>query len=216
MQHWLLAAGCWRCRLPLTLLPCHLLPCHRDYFLIPDNYASCKSLLVQRFGELMRKIWNPRNFKGQVGQRCTVHACMMQLRLLWVPHNSPPPLHLHAWALAEPSACCVDVAVSNTQHSAAQHTIHVSCLPPTLMQVSPHEFMQAVMVASSKHFTIDTQSDPVDFWQWLLNTLHMDLTGNKPKKSSIITRCFQVGRGQIARARLRAAVSLKPQAADHS
>lgn len=38
----------------------------RDFFLIPGNYTSCKSLLVQRFGELLRKIWNPRNFKGHV------------------------------------------------------------------------------------------------------------------------------------------------------
>jgi U4/U6.U5 tri-snRNP-associated protein 2 len=38
----------------------------RDFFLVPSNYAGCRSQLVQRFGELMRKIWNPRNFKGQV------------------------------------------------------------------------------------------------------------------------------------------------------
>ena len=38
----------------------------RDFFLIPANYGAVKSLLVQRFGELLRKMWNPRNFKGQV------------------------------------------------------------------------------------------------------------------------------------------------------
>ena len=38
----------------------------RDFFLIPANYAACRSVLVQRFGELVRKIWHPRNFKGQV------------------------------------------------------------------------------------------------------------------------------------------------------
>ena len=38
----------------------------RNFFLLPENYAGCKSALVQRFGELMRKLWNPRNFKGQV------------------------------------------------------------------------------------------------------------------------------------------------------
>jgi hypothetical protein len=58
-------------------------------------------------------------------------------------------------------------------------------------QVSPHEFMQAVMAASSKRFTIDKQSDPVDFLSWFLNTLHSELTGGKRKKPSIITRCFQ-------------------------
>jgi hypothetical protein len=37
----------------------------RDFFLLPENYAACSSVLVQRFGELARKAWNPRNFKGQ-------------------------------------------------------------------------------------------------------------------------------------------------------
>eukprot|EP00887_Chlorella_sp_A99_P006527 scaffold3.g6527.t1 len=41
----------------------------RDFFLRPDNYAAgpgARSLLVGRFGELVRKVWNPRAFKGQV------------------------------------------------------------------------------------------------------------------------------------------------------
>ena len=58
-------------------------------------------------------------------------------------------------------------------------------------QVSPHEFMQAVMSASGKRFTIEKQSDPVEFFTWLLNTLHLGLTSNKRKKPSIITRCLQ-------------------------
>ncbi len=59
--------------------------------------------------------------------------------------------------------------------------------------MSPHEFMQAVMSCSKKRFIIEKQSDPVEFFSWLLNTLHFDLTGGKPKKHSIITQCFQVG-----------------------
>ena len=40
----------------------------RNFFLLPAvHYPNCRSVLVQRFGELMRKLWNPRNFKGQVG-----------------------------------------------------------------------------------------------------------------------------------------------------
>lgn len=94
----------------------------RDFFLRPENYASCQSLLVQRFGELVRKVWNPRAFKGQV---------------------------------------------------------------------SPHEFMQAVMSASSKRLIIDRQSDPLEFLSWLVNSLHLDLTGGKRKKRSVITDCLQ-------------------------
>ncbi|XP_038691230.1 U4/U6.U5 tri-snRNP-associated protein 2-like [Tripterygium wilfordii] len=93
----------------------------RNFFLIPENYQHCKSPLVQRFGELTRKIWHARNFKGQV---------------------------------------------------------------------SPHEFLQAVMKASKKRFRIGVQSDPVEFISWLLNTLHVDLRTSK-RKTSIINQCFQ-------------------------
>ena len=47
----------------------------RNFFLLPEvNYPGCKSVLVQRFGELMRKLWNPRNFKGQVKAVCAVNS----------------------------------------------------------------------------------------------------------------------------------------------
>ncbi|KAG8490645.1 hypothetical protein CXB51_013899 [Gossypium anomalum] len=93
----------------------------RNFFLIPENYQHCKSQLVHRFGELTRKIWHARNFKGQV---------------------------------------------------------------------SPHEFLQAVMKASKKRFRIGVQCEPVEFMSWLLNTLHADLRTSK-KSSSIIHKCFQ-------------------------
>ncbi|VFQ63485.1 unnamed protein product [Cuscuta campestris] len=93
----------------------------RNFFLIPENYQHIKSPLVHRFGELTRKIWHARNFKGQV---------------------------------------------------------------------SPHEFLQAVMKSSKKRFRIGVQSDPVEFMSWLLNTLHADLRTSK-KSSSIIYNCFQ-------------------------
>lgn len=38
----------------------------RNFFLIPENYLHSKSPLLHRFGELTRKIWHARNFKGQV------------------------------------------------------------------------------------------------------------------------------------------------------
>ncbi|KAI3996247.1 hypothetical protein MKX01_026715 [Papaver californicum] len=93
----------------------------RNFFLIPENYQNCKSPLVHRFGELTRKIWHARNFKGQV---------------------------------------------------------------------SPHEFLQAVMKASKKRFRIGAQSDPVEFMSWLLNTLHADLRSSR-SNTSIIYKCFQ-------------------------
>ena len=57
----------------------------RNYFLKESNYSGVKRssgdstyLLVQRFGELMRKLWNPRNFKAHVSP----HE-MLQAVVLW-------------------------------------------------------------------------------------------------------------------------------------
>ncbi|KAG6439669.1 hypothetical protein O3G_MSEX000974, partial [Manduca sexta] len=57
----------------------------RNYFLREENYADVKRppgdssfLLVQRFGELLRKLWNPRAFKAHVSP----HE-MLQAVVLW-------------------------------------------------------------------------------------------------------------------------------------
>ncbi|KAH9645767.1 hypothetical protein HF086_012494 [Spodoptera exigua] len=57
----------------------------RNYFLREENYANVKRppgdssfLLVQRFGELLRKLWNPRAFKAHVSP----HE-MLQAVVLW-------------------------------------------------------------------------------------------------------------------------------------
>lgn len=83
---------CLMCRVVILLSPFHCLlqalshvtPL-RNYFLREINYARVKRppgdssfLLVQRFGELMRKLWNPRNFKAHVSP----HE-MLQAVVLW-------------------------------------------------------------------------------------------------------------------------------------
>ncbi|XP_059444161.1 uncharacterized protein LOC132176173 [Corylus avellana] len=114
----------------------------RNFFLIRENYKHSKSSLVHRFGELTRKIWHARNFKGQV---------------------------------------------------------------------SPHEFLQAVMKASKKRFRIGMQSDPVEFMSWLLNTLHADLKTKKNK--SIIYDCFQ-GELEVVKEIHNKAVTEKKESSD--
>ncbi|KAG2217008.1 hypothetical protein INT45_003081, partial [Circinella minor] len=42
------------------------IPPLRDYFILQDFESQGKSQLVTRFGALVRKMWNPRAFKGQV------------------------------------------------------------------------------------------------------------------------------------------------------
>ena len=38
----------------------------RNYLMDATNYAHCDSLILQKLGELARKIWNPTNYKSQV------------------------------------------------------------------------------------------------------------------------------------------------------
>ncbi|EHA8588455.1 putative U4/U6.U5 tri-snRNP-associated protein 2 [Cocos nucifera] len=71
-----------------------------------------------------------------------------------------------------------------------KETDFVNVTIQSLMRVSPHEFLQAVMKASNKRFQIGVQSDPVEFMSWLLNTLHAELKSKKTKRS-IIHDCFQ-------------------------
>ncbi len=56
----------------------------RNYFLEEDNYCRIRRppgdimfLLVQRFGELMRKLWNPRNFKAHVSPHEMLQAVVL-------------------------------------------------------------------------------------------------------------------------------------------
>ncbi|KAL7058278.1 hypothetical protein AAHC03_017118 [Spirometra sp. Aus1] len=100
------------CNVILQLLS-HISPL-RDFFLCESNYRDMKRtpgdqmnfLLIQRFGELIRKLWNPRNFKTHV---------------------------------------------------------------------SPHEFLQAVVLCSKKRFQFTEQGDALEFLSWLLNALDCSL-----------------------------------------
>ncbi|TSW89636.1 U4/U6.U5 tri-snRNP-associated protein 2 [Bagarius yarrelli] len=56
----------------------------RNYFLEEENYREIRRppgdimfLLVQRFGELMRKLWNPRNFKAHVSPHEMLQAVVL-------------------------------------------------------------------------------------------------------------------------------------------
>jgi len=57
-------------------------------------------------------------------------------------------------------------------------------------QVSPHELLQEISLASRKKFKIGARENPMTFISWLLNALHKDLGGTK-KEPSIVSNCFQ-------------------------
>ncbi|XP_044003408.1 U4/U6.U5 tri-snRNP-associated protein 2-like isoform X2 [Aphidius gifuensis] len=94
----------------------------RNFFLRKSNCLMVEEpheRLIQRFGELMRKLWNPRNFKAHV---------------------------------------------------------------------SPHEMLQAVVLASNKKFKFTEQGDPIDFLSFFLRSV--DLALKKLENPSIIDRTF--------------------------
>ncbi|KAK2080629.1 hypothetical protein QBZ16_000483 [Prototheca wickerhamii] len=77
--------------------------------------------------------------------------------------------------------------------------------------VSPHEFMQAVIGASKRRFTIDCQADAIEFFQWLVNALHLDLTGGRHRRRSIVSDCL---RGELEVTTLAGTGRARDRAAD--
>lgn len=78
----------------------------RDYFLREQNYSHIKRppgdimiLLSQRFGELLRKLWNPRNFKAHVSPHEMLQSIVLCSQKRFQITKQGDPLDLMAWFL---------------------------------------------------------------------------------------------------------------------
>ncbi|XP_054707212.1 U4/U6.U5 tri-snRNP-associated protein 2-like [Uloborus diversus] len=78
----------------------------RNYFLREENYASIKRppgdtmfLLVQRFGELLRKLWNPRNFKAHVSPHEMLQAVVLCSKKKFQITEQGDPIAFLSWFL---------------------------------------------------------------------------------------------------------------------
>ncbi|XP_076807071.1 ubiquitin carboxyl-terminal hydrolase 39-like isoform X2 [Clavelina lepadiformis] len=76
----------------------------RNYFLREENYSHIKRppgdimiLLSQRFGELIRKLWNPRNFKAHVSPHEMLQSIVLCSRKRFQITKQGDPLDLLAW-----------------------------------------------------------------------------------------------------------------------
>lgn len=69
----------------------------RDFFLREENYAQCGSLLVSRFGEFVRKVWNPRAFKGQVSPHELMQAVMSSSGKKFTTEKQADPVEFLSW-----------------------------------------------------------------------------------------------------------------------
>lgn len=78
----------------------------RDFFLIEKNYANIKRppgdtafTLVQRFGELLRKLWNPRNFKSHVSPHEMLQAVVLWSSKKFQITEQGDPIEFLSWFL---------------------------------------------------------------------------------------------------------------------
>lgn len=78
----------------------------RNYFLREENYANIKhlpgdihALLVQRFGELIRKLWNPRNFKAHVSPHEMLQAVVLCSKKKFQITEQGDPIDFLSWFL---------------------------------------------------------------------------------------------------------------------
>ncbi|EGC30071.1 hypothetical protein DICPUDRAFT_41968 [Dictyostelium purpureum] len=75
------------------------IPTIRDYLLDFNNISNCKSILVQSFSELLRKIWNPRNFKPQVSPHELLQAIQNASQKKFNIRETADPLEFLQWFL---------------------------------------------------------------------------------------------------------------------
>ncbi|XP_065161497.1 ubiquitin carboxyl-terminal hydrolase 39 [Atheta coriaria] len=80
----------------------------RDYFLREENYNKVKRppgdstyLLVSRFGELQRKLWNPRNFKVHVSPHEMLQAVVLWSHKKFQFTQQGDPIDFLSWFLNE-------------------------------------------------------------------------------------------------------------------
>ncbi|XP_038060056.1 U4/U6.U5 tri-snRNP-associated protein 2-like [Patiria miniata] len=83
----------------------HIVPL-RDYFLEEQNYINIKlppgdimCLLSQRFGELMRKMWNPRNFKAHVSPHEMLQSVVLCSKKRFQITKQGDPVEFLSWFL---------------------------------------------------------------------------------------------------------------------
>merc|ERR1712136_7189 len=82
------------------------IPPIRNFFLRPENYSYVKRppgdtmiLLLQRFGELIRKLWNPKNFKAHVSPHEMLQAVVLCSKKRFQITQQGDPVDVLSWLL---------------------------------------------------------------------------------------------------------------------
>lgn len=72
---------------------------YATFFLNENNYRNKRSLLLQATGELLRKIWHPRQFKGQVSPLQFLQIVMSESQKQFLIEKEGDPLLFLIWLL---------------------------------------------------------------------------------------------------------------------
>ncbi|KAF2072126.1 hypothetical protein CYY_006571 [Polysphondylium violaceum] len=75
------------------------IPYLRDYFLDLNNIKNNKSILINSFSELLRKLWNPKNFKTQLSPHEFLQAIQNKSNKKFSIGVSSDPLEFLQWLL---------------------------------------------------------------------------------------------------------------------
>jgi U4/U6.U5 tri-snRNP-associated protein 2 len=71
----------------------------RNFFLDTSNYAETESPLLHRIGELMRKVWHPKQFKGQVSPHEFLQSVMKESHKRFSIEHQTNPLWFFVWII---------------------------------------------------------------------------------------------------------------------
>lgn len=160
--------------LPITFQALSNVPPLRNYFLEEENYRGIRRppgdimfLLVQRFGELMRKLWNPRNFKAHVSPHEMLQAVVLCSKKTFQITKQGPSRTVYALLLGTAWYCCNGPCRDF-------HPLNV-----ILKEGSPH--FRGWSILNKPCRSVFCAGDAVDFLSWFLNALHNALGGTKKK-----------------------------------
>lgn len=102
----------------------------RDYFLKESNSdvisQDHSSLLLQRFGELLRKLWNPRNFKAHVSPHEMLQAVVLCSKKRFQITQQGDPIEFLSWFLNAMHSALRSVSKGDKNHSIIYKTFRGS------------------------------------------------------------------------------------------
>jgi U4/U6.U5 tri-snRNP-associated protein 2 len=178
------------------------------FYVLPESYqvedASLSDIQVNYFKLKYKYVVNPTFDRKMIEQLDTQLQISMDLfkkkyhpgfvGLNNIKANDYMSVIVHAFAHIEPIRnYFLDSPVSSFELANRFGLLIRKIWNPKAFKghVSPHEFMQQVSSDSKKRFTLTKQMDAVEFLSWFMNTLHVELGGNRKPKSSLVHETFQ-------------------------